>query len=62
MATQAQYAAATAAVQKDVDAEIAADVPVLFRDDVPTAKVAAFVLKAAKDAVDAAEAAATPSD
>jgi hypothetical protein len=55
MATDQEYAAATAAVMADVNAEIAADVPTMFRSAVPTDKLAAFAAKTAKDAVDAAE-------
>lgn len=55
MASAEEYAAATAAVLADVNAEVAADVPALFKSAVPTDKLAGFAAKAAKDAVDAAE-------
>jgi hypothetical protein len=56
MATDPEYAAATAAALKIAEADVAKDVPAFFRNDVPQDLVqqgAAAMAKAAVDAVDA---------
>lgn len=56
MATQAQYAAATAAVLKVVQADIAKNVPTMFQGEIPQDLVQQFAADAAKASVDAYEA------
>lgn len=60
MATQKQTDAVAKAVQSDVNAEIKADVPVIFQNDVPTDKLVAFVTKVTHDAITAYEQARDP--
>lgn len=55
MATQAQYAAATAAVLKVLQADISQDVPAMFQGQIPQDLLAQFASDAAKAAVDASE-------
>lgn len=55
MATQAQYAAATAAVLKVLQADIAQDVPAMFQSQIPQDLLQQFAADSAKAAVDAAE-------
>lgn len=54
MATQAQYTAATAAIMLVINADIQADVPAMFRGQIPQDKLREFAIEAAKAAVDAA--------
>lgn len=53
MATQAQYAAATAAVLKVVQADIQQNVPTMFQNEIPQDLLQKFAADSAKAAVDA---------
>jgi len=56
VATQQEYAAGTAALQKLLQADVSAQVPAMFQDMVPAdmiSKLAAAGAKAVTDAVDA---------
>jgi hypothetical protein len=53
MATAEQYAAARAAVAAIAAADLAKDVPAMFRGDIPQDLVDQFVTDASKAAVDA---------
>jgi hypothetical protein len=55
MATPAQYAAASAAILKIVQADIAKDVPAFFQSEIPQDIVKQFAVDAAKAAIDAYE-------
>lgn len=52
MPTAAQYAAATAAVLKVVQADIAQEVPTMFQSQIPQDLLAQFAADAAKAALD----------
>jgi hypothetical protein len=55
MPSATEYAAATKAVLKAVNADIQAEVPAFIQSQLPTDKIAAFAAQVAKAAVDAAE-------
>jgi hypothetical protein len=55
MATKAQYDAASTAILKILQDDIAQDVPAMFRSELPQSEISAFATAAAKAALAAAE-------
>jgi hypothetical protein len=54
MTTQAEYDAGTAAALEVAQADVAQEVPELFRGDIPAGAIERFAADAAKAAIDAA--------